>query len=267
MTLFIERGYDEVTVADIAERAGLTKRSFFNHFADKREAVFASVDALQESVLAALAEADPALGPLDAAVWAFARAAAPVEDYPDLARARQALIDSCPELQERDFMKKASMASAVAAALECRGVPGRSATFAAQAAISVFTTALDDWVHEPERGLAPSIQSALDDLRTSLGSEDRLASQGEAFRAWGRRPGNRSGLSPIRRCRFSSHLASGRPPTWGSVSLLTDLATDHSHRSGQFLNSARTASAGRSDSLGAVSRGPAGRFIGRGGRE
>jgi AcrR family transcriptional regulator len=175
MMLFIERGYDEVTVADIAERAGLTKRSFFNHFADKREAAFASVDALQESVLAALAEADVDLGPLDAAVWAFAQAAAPVENYPDLARARQALIDSCPELQERDLMKRAAMASAVAGALERRGVPRRSAAFAAQVATTVFTTALDDWVHEPERGLGPSIQGALDDLRTSLGSEDQGA--------------------------------------------------------------------------------------------
>ena len=69
MTLFIERGYDEVTVADIAERAGLTKRSFFNHFADKREATFASADALKESVLAALANADSDLDPLEAAVW------------------------------------------------------------------------------------------------------------------------------------------------------------------------------------------------------
>jgi AcrR family transcriptional regulator len=175
MMLFIERGYDEVTVADIAERAGLTKRSFFNHFADKREAAFASVDALQESVLAALAEAGADLGPLDAAVWAFAQAAAPVENYPDLARARQALIDSCPELQERDLMKRAAMASAVAGALERRGVPRRSAAFAAQVATTVFTTALDDWVHEPERGLGPSIQGALDDLRTSLGSEDQGA--------------------------------------------------------------------------------------------
>jgi AcrR family transcriptional regulator len=175
MTLFIERGYDEVTVADIAERAGLTKRSFFNHFADKREAVFASADALQESVLAALTEADAGLGPLDAAVWAFAQAAAPVEDYPDLARARQALIDSCPELQERDLMKRASMASTVADALERRGVPRRSAAFAAQAATTVFTTAVDDWVREPGRGLAPSIQGALDDLRTSIRSEDRGA--------------------------------------------------------------------------------------------
>ena len=171
MTLFIERGYDEVTVADIAERAGLTKRSFFNHFTDKREVMFASADALQASVLAALAEADSDLDPLDAAVWAFTQAAAPIADYPELARARRALIDSSPELRERDLMKMASMTAAVADALARRGVSEREATLAAQAATTVFTTAVDDWAREPEHGLAASIQDALNDLRAALGSE------------------------------------------------------------------------------------------------
>src|ERR1700740_790834 len=107
MTLFIERGYDEVTVADIAERAGLTKRSFFNHFADKREVVFASADALQASVLVALDDAATSQGALDAVVRAFTRAAAPIEDYHELARARRALIDSSAELRERDLLKMA----------------------------------------------------------------------------------------------------------------------------------------------------------------
>jgi AcrR family transcriptional regulator len=170
MTLFIERGYDEVTVADIAERAGLTKRSFFNHFADKREVMFASADALQASVLAALAEADVDLGPLDAAVWAFTQAAAAIAEYSELARARRALIDSSADLQERDLMKMASMTAAVADALVGRGVPRRDAIFVSQAATTVFTAAVDEWAREPERGLAASIGGALKDLRAALGS-------------------------------------------------------------------------------------------------
>jgi AcrR family transcriptional regulator len=169
MTLFIERGYDEVTVADIAERAGLTKRSFFNHFADKREVVFASADALQASVLAALTEADNGLGPLDAAVGAFTQAAAPIADYPELARARRALIDSSSELRERDLLKMASMAAAVADALSRRGVPRRDAIFVSQAATTVFTTAVDEWSREPDHGLAASFRDALNDLRAALG--------------------------------------------------------------------------------------------------
>jgi AcrR family transcriptional regulator len=174
MELYVERGFDQTTVADIAERAGLTKRSFFNHFADKREVMFASADALQASILAALAEAGTDLDPLDAAVWAFTQAAAAIADYPDLARARRALIASSSDLQERDLMKMASMTAAVADALVRRGVPRRDAIFVSQAATTVFATAVDEWAGEPERGLAASIRGALTDLRAALGSGDRL---------------------------------------------------------------------------------------------
>jgi AcrR family transcriptional regulator len=170
MALFIERGYDDVTVADIAERAGLTGRSFFNHFADKREVVFASADVLQASVLDALAEADSDLDPLDAAVRAFTHASAAIEDHPERARARRALIDSSPELRERDLLKMAQMAAAVADTLTRRGVPQRDAIFVSQAATAVFTTAVAEWAHEPGHGLAASIQDALAGLRTALGS-------------------------------------------------------------------------------------------------
>jgi AcrR family transcriptional regulator len=173
VALFIERGYDEVTVADIAERAGLTGRTFFNHFADKREVVFASTDALQASVLDALAEADSDLDPLDAAVRAFTHASAAIEDYPELARARRALIDSSRELQERDLLKMAQMAAAVADALTCRGVSRRDAIFVSQAATAVFTTAVDEWACEPRSDLAASIQEALGGLRTALGSGEQ----------------------------------------------------------------------------------------------
>jgi AcrR family transcriptional regulator len=175
MTLFIERGYDDVTVADIAERAGLTKRSFFNHFADKREVVFASNDTLRERVLAALASAPRDLDPLDAAVWAFTRAAAPMEDYAELARARRAMIDSSSELKERELTKLASMSAEVADALVDRGVAQRKAMFAANAATTVFTTAVEDWAYKPEGGLATSIQCSLADFTSALGVEDRRA--------------------------------------------------------------------------------------------
>jgi len=193
MTLFFERGYDEVTVADIAERAGLTKRSFFNHFAYKREVVFAGGDALQEGVLAALAEADSDLSPLDAAVRAFTQAAAPIEEFREQARARRALIDSSPELQERDLLKMASMTTAVAAGLTRRGAPQRTAAFAAQAATTVFATAFDEWALEPERSLPTSIQDALDDLRAALGPSDQSAST-EGTRTGRRSQGNHAAV-------------------------------------------------------------------------
>jgi AcrR family transcriptional regulator len=169
MTLFFERGYDEVTVTDIAKQAGLTKRSFFNHFADKREVVFAAADGFEESVISALAEADSGLDPLDAAVYAFTQASAGLEEFPEFARARRKLIDSALELQERDLVKTASLTAAVAGALASRGLPRRDALYVAQAATTVFTAGVEEWAREPERGLAASIQQALGDLRSALG--------------------------------------------------------------------------------------------------
>lgn len=174
MALFVERGYDAVTVAEIAERAEMTKRSFFNHFADKREVMFASADALQARVLDVLAAAGDELGPLDAAVEAFATAAAAqVEGYPELARARRTIIDSSTDLQERDLLKMAAMTAAVADALTSRGTPRRDAAFAAQAATAVFTTAVEDWIRDPARGLADAIRDALGGLRGALAIGER----------------------------------------------------------------------------------------------
>lgn len=169
MTLFFERGYDEVTVADIAERAGLTKRSFFNHFADKREVVFAAADGFEEGVVSALAAADSALDPLDAAVWAFTQASAGLEEVPEFARARRKLIDSALELQERDLVKTASLTAAVAGALASRGLSRRDALYVAQAATTAFTAGVDEWAQDPQRGLAASVRQALADLRAALG--------------------------------------------------------------------------------------------------
>lgn len=182
MTLFIERGYDEVTVADIAEHAGLTKRSFFNHFADKREVVFASADAFEARVLATLAGAADDKDPLDSTVWAFTQAAASLEDHAALARARRDLIDSSPELQERELIKMASMAAAVADLLARRGVSRRASVFVAQAATTVFTIAADEWARAPQRGLTISIQDALADLKAAIGSQPgiRLLESGSA---------------------------------------------------------------------------------------
>jgi AcrR family transcriptional regulator len=172
VTLFLERGYDEVTVADIAERAGLTKRSFFNHFADKREVLFAGAQEFVASVLAQLAQAPGDLDPLDAALWAYTQAAAPLEDYVEIARARRRLIDSSSELQERDLIKMASTTAKVADALVVRGVTRRDAIFVSQAATTVFTTAFDDWTHDPRPGLAGTIQSARRDLKAALASQN-----------------------------------------------------------------------------------------------
>lgn len=170
VTLFLEHGYPHVSVADIAGRAGLTKRTFFNHFPDKREVLFAGADALEASILAHLAEIAGSVHPLDAAVTALTRAGeAELSDYREVAHLRSGLIASSIELQERDLIKRASMTSAIATALEQRGVKPQSAALLAHCAVGVFTTAYRQWVDQAEADLANLMQHALANLRQSVG--------------------------------------------------------------------------------------------------
>ena len=103
--LFIERGFDQVTGTEIASRAGLTERTFFRHFADKPEVLFAGQAVLQERVLTAIAEAPGVASPLDVVAGAFESASAMFHDNREFARRRQAVIDANAELRERELTK------------------------------------------------------------------------------------------------------------------------------------------------------------------
>jgi AcrR family transcriptional regulator len=168
MDLFRERGFAEVTVAEIADRAGLTKRTFFNHFADKREVFFANARMFEEDVLAHLAEADPALSPIDAAVHAVTRAGLKLAPYYEYAKARIAVLAVTPELRERDLVKTARLARAMTEALTRRGAGERAAAFAAEAALAVFAVAAADWIAEPTADLPALMHRALTDLRAAV---------------------------------------------------------------------------------------------------
>jgi AcrR family transcriptional regulator len=168
MELFRDRGYADVTVAEIADRAGLTKRTFFNHFADKREVFFANARMFEEDVLAQLADADPALSPIDAAVLAVTRAGLRLAPYYEYAKARIAVLEETPELRERDLVKSARLARAMAGELVRRGASERTAAFAAEAALAVFALATADWIAAPSADLPGFMQRALTDLRDAI---------------------------------------------------------------------------------------------------
>jgi AcrR family transcriptional regulator len=164
--LYGERGFEQTTVAEIAQRAGLTERTFFRHFADKREVLFAGAGALQELMVSTAAEAPASLAPIDAAAAGLEAAGAFIQEGGTLARQRQAIIAASAELQERELIKLASLASALAEALRRRGVDDSAASLTAEAGMAVFRVAFERWVDGTDRQDLPRlIRESLDELR------------------------------------------------------------------------------------------------------
>lgn len=172
--LFRERGYEAVTVAEIAERAGLTKRTFFNHFTDKREVLFAGAADLEAEVLRRLKDADRAASPFDAAIQALGRAGQTLIEFAPYTSLRRDLINSSTELRERDLMKSASLSSVIAAELESRGAPSRVAAFAAHCAVAVFGVAYDDWANAPETNFTTLMTATAGDLQSAVAAPSGL---------------------------------------------------------------------------------------------
>jgi AcrR family transcriptional regulator len=168
MELYRERGYDQTTVAQIAERAGLTERTFFRHFADKREILFAGGAQLQELAVAAVASAPASATPLEAALAGIEAAGVMLEEARGrrFARQRQRIIASSPELRERELNKLAAMAAGVAGALRERGVGEPGASLLAEVAIAIFRIAFERWVSESGGpGLVELMREGLGELR------------------------------------------------------------------------------------------------------
>jgi len=164
--LFAERGFEQTTVAEIAARAELTERTFFRHFADKREVLFAGQDELTARMVAALADAPAELSALDAAVRAVEASTEFFDGSPDGPRARQAVIDAHPELRERELIKMEGLVSAIAEGLVLRGVPASAASLAAASAVAVFRRGFERWI-AAEQGpdLARCIREAVAELK------------------------------------------------------------------------------------------------------
>ncbi len=171
LALYSERGFDQTTAAQIAARAGLTERTFFRHFADKREVLFGGSALLQERIVTAVAGAAPGDGPLDAVACGLEAAAAMLgESRRDLTHQRQAVIAANPELRERELAKLADYAEAVAVALHRRGVGEPQAGLAAEAGMTVFRMAVERWSGgDNDRDLADVMRESMAELRAVAG--------------------------------------------------------------------------------------------------
>ncbi|MER6625383.1 helix-turn-helix domain-containing protein [Streptomyces sp. NPDC000931] len=166
LELYNHKGFHATTVAEIATRAGLTERTFFRHFADKREVLFPGDSPLTDLLTDATAAAPATLPPLEVITHALAEAAPVFEERADLVRQRQTVIAANPELQERELAKLAALASTLAHALRERGLETTTAALAADIGIATFKVAFERWITDPgRRTLAQHIRETLDTAR------------------------------------------------------------------------------------------------------
>jgi AcrR family transcriptional regulator len=169
LDLYVERGFDQTTVAEIAERAGLTERTFFRHYADKREVLFDGSAMLQQLMVDAVAAAPEHASPLEATAAALDAVGEMFDDRRDFSRRRHSVISANPELQERELIKLATLTEAIAATLRGRGVAEPAASLAAQAGIGVFHVSFQRWVAAGEtRTLAALMREGLDELKAVI---------------------------------------------------------------------------------------------------
>jgi AcrR family transcriptional regulator len=164
LELFRERGYDQTTAAEIAARAGVTERTFFRHFADKRDILFDREASVQAALTEAIASAPADLAPMQVLLLAFHGMEAIYEDNRSFSEPRQAIIAVTPALRERELTKIASMIAVLASALEQRGVDAKLSTLAAQVGTAAFSYALTLWLDDTSSGLGAHLDRAFNQL-------------------------------------------------------------------------------------------------------
>ncbi len=173
LELYDQHGYDQTTTTQIAKRAGLTQRTFFRHFADKREVLFDGAGRLQDFLVDGVLHAPTHAAPLEAVAVALGTAGAVFPFERELSRQRQRIILANSELQERELIKLTSLSTALADALRQRGVPDRAARLAAEAGIAIFRSAYERWLDELDQDdFGQLIRDSLEELRTITNRED-----------------------------------------------------------------------------------------------
>lgn len=167
LSLYLEQGFDQTTVAEIAERAGLTERTFFRHFADKREVLFSGGTTFQALITSTAAAADHNLAPLDAAMVGFEAVGAFFQDQRTLVQQRHSVIAANAELRERELIKLETLALALADTLRGRRVGDPAAGLIAEVAVAVFKVSFEVWVADAEsRDLTEVLRQSLGELRS-----------------------------------------------------------------------------------------------------
>jgi AcrR family transcriptional regulator len=178
MALFETRGYDRTTVEDIASRAGLTERTFFRYFADKREVLFGGAKDLERLLVDTIANVPLAGAPLDLVTVALQATASMFEERRSYARKRRGVIAAHADLRERELIKLASLGAAISQSLRRRGVAASVADLSAELGIAIFKNAFERWVDDKEqRVLSRHIQAAVQELKAVAAGTDTSSSR------------------------------------------------------------------------------------------
>ncbi len=173
LELYRARGYDQTTTAEIAALAGVTERTFFRHFPDKREVLFDGEATLKAFLTSAVADAPPEMSAWDALFQAFQAVEPLLVKNRALSEPLQQVIAGSPALQERQLAKIGALTAALATALHRRGVEDRLATLTAQTGMAAFTYAAASWLEDASRDLGEHIAEAFREVRalSTNGSE------------------------------------------------------------------------------------------------
>lgn len=162
LDLYLSQGFEQTTAAEIAQSVGLTERTFFRHFTDKREVLFDGQDVLVGAFLDGVAAAPDDASPLRMVTSALAASAGFfADDRREHSRRRQTVITGHPALRERELLKMAGLASSLADALRLRGVVEPVATLTAQSAVTVFGVAFVAWI-------APGETRSMDEIEREV---------------------------------------------------------------------------------------------------
>ncbi|MEV7433866.1 TetR/AcrR family transcriptional regulator [Streptomyces griseoviridis] len=169
LELYLEHGYDNVTVTQIAERAGLTRRSYFRYFPDKREILFAGSEALPPALADAILAADPDAAPLTAVLDALSRIGTRLVEEVEGVPQRRAVIDASPELRERERTKTAAITEAIRSALVRRHVSALTAVLVAELATVAFQNAFRQWTAaDGQAGFDGCLREVTEELRSAF---------------------------------------------------------------------------------------------------
>jgi AcrR family transcriptional regulator len=175
LELYRERGYEETTAAEIAAKAGVTERTFFRHFPDKREVLFHGETAFIEALKTAIRDAPAALGPWDTLFLAFNSVKQMFVENRPFAEPRQRVIAGSPSLQERATAKTRSLTAAVASALCERGLTVPQANLAAQMGMATLSHGLAAWINDDSIDLGEHIIRAFEEARDLSSSNPAIA--------------------------------------------------------------------------------------------